>query len=192
MALVIRGLFICEFAYSLLCAKLLQENAARKMLVKLTPGRVNLIIGICFQGVLLPLLLVCLITLRADVFSRNFFHPKKEQIKYSQTWTNDHLRLATAWLQRPLFWGPIFDVNSTKVPLNNDHLSTTAIIFGSQRWSFYTGLTVFFIPNKFWTALNEYFYRKALRMGHHLHEQYFLRHKFFEGGPKICYLLIAI
>jgi len=26
--------------------------------------------------------------------------------KYSQTWSNNHLRIATTCLQRPLFWGP--------------------------------------------------------------------------------------
>jgi len=61
---------------------------------------------------------------------------------YSQTWAIDHLQTATTYLQRPLFCGPIFLVYSIKVPLNNDHLSTTAIIFGSQGWPLYTGLTV--------------------------------------------------
>jgi len=61
---------------------------------------------------------------------------------YSQTWANDHLRIATTCLQRPLFCGPVFLVYSIKVPLNNDHLSTTATIFGSRGWPLYTGLTV--------------------------------------------------
>ena len=49
----------------------------------------------------------------------------------SQTWANDHLWIATTCPLRPLFWGFILDFNSIKVPLNNDHLSTTNTILGS-------------------------------------------------------------
>ncbi len=55
---------------------------------------------------------------------------------------NDHLRIATTFLQRPLFWSPIFCFYETNISLNNNHLSTTATNLGSQGWSLYTGLTV--------------------------------------------------
>jgi hypothetical protein len=63
--------------------------------------------------------------------------------KYSQTWVNDHLRITTTCMQRPLFLGPNFNFHNIKLALNNDHLSTTATNFGSRGWSLYTGLTVF-------------------------------------------------
>ena len=66
--------------------------------------------------------------------------------KYSQTWANDHLRITTTCVQRPLFWGPIFTFYSIKLPLNNDHLSTTATIFGSRGWSFYTSFHYIWPP----------------------------------------------
>jgi len=62
---------------------------------------------------------------------------------YSQTWVNDHLRIATTCLQRPQFWGPNFNFHNIKLPLNNDHLSTMATNFGSQGWSLSTSLTVY-------------------------------------------------
>ena len=62
---------------------------------------------------------------------------------YSQTWTNDHLRITITWLQRPQFLGTIFTLFSIKLPLNNDHLSTTTTNSGSREWSLYTGLTVY-------------------------------------------------
>jgi hypothetical protein len=49
----------------------------------------------------------------------------------------------TTCLQRLLFWSPVFHIYRTNEPLNNDHLSTTATIFGSQGRSLYTGLTVY-------------------------------------------------
>jgi len=61
---------------------------------------------------------------------------------YSQTCANDHLRKTTTCLQRPPFWSPIFTFYNIKQPLNKNHLSTTATIFGSRGWSLYTGLTV--------------------------------------------------
>ena len=61
---------------------------------------------------------------------------------YSQTWANDQLRIATTCLQQPLFWGPIFNFQNIKVPLNNNHLSTAATTFGSRGWWLYTDLTV--------------------------------------------------
>ncbi len=60
---------------------------------------------------------------------------------YSQTWVNDHLRMSC--LQRPLFLGRNFSLCNTKLPLNNDQLSTTTTNFGSRGWSLYTSLTVF-------------------------------------------------
>ncbi len=65
------------------------------------------------------------------------------KLHYSQTWVNDHLRMTTTCLQRPLFWAPDFNFYNIKLPLNNDHLSTTATNFGTRGWSLYTGLTVF-------------------------------------------------
>ncbi len=63
-------------------------------------------------------------------------------LNYSQNWVNDHLWITTTRLQRPLFRGSNFNFHSIKLPLNNDHLSTTATHFGSRGWSLYTGLTV--------------------------------------------------
>jgi len=40
-------------------------------------------------------------------------------------------------------WDSISHVYSKKVPLNNDHMSTTAKRFGPRCWSFYTGVIVF-------------------------------------------------
>ena len=39
-------------------------------------------------------------------------------------------------------FGSHFEFILLKLPLNSDHLSTTATIFGSHRWSLYTGLIV--------------------------------------------------
>ncbi len=61
---------------------------------------------------------------------------------YSQTWVNEHRRITTTCLQRPPFWGPIFNFYNIKLPLNNDHLSTMATNLGSRGWSLYTCLTV--------------------------------------------------
>jgi hypothetical protein len=69
---------------------------------------------------------------------------------YSQTLVNDHLRITTTCLQRPPFRGPNFNFYNTKLPLNNDHLSTTATNFGSLGGSLYTSLTV--INNKIESA----------------------------------------
>ncbi len=62
--------------------------------------------------------------------------------KYSQTWADDHLRIATTWLQWPSFWCPNLIFYNIEPPLNNDHLSTKTTVFGYQGWSLYTGLTV--------------------------------------------------
>ncbi len=61
--------------------------------------------------------------------------------KYSLTRANDHLRITTTCLQRPLY-----SIHSKfsrhKLLLNNDYLSTTTTNLGSQGWSLYIGLTV--------------------------------------------------
>ena len=57
--------------------------------------------------------------------------------------------LTITCLLRPPFRGPIFNFYNIKLPLDNDHLSTTDTTFGSQRWSLYTGLTVHFINKNF-------------------------------------------
>ncbi len=44
----------------------------------------------------------------------------------AKTWAIDHLRLTTTCPKRPLFWRPVFYIQSTKEPPNNNHLSTTA------------------------------------------------------------------
>ena len=61
-------------------------------------------------------------------------------LNYTQAWVNDHLRIATTCLQQPLFRGPIFNFYNIKKPLNNDHLSIPATIFGSRGWFLHTGL----------------------------------------------------
>ena len=78
---------------------------------------------------------------------------------YSQTWANDHLRIATTCQQRPLFWGPIFNYYNIMLPLNHDQLSTTATFWGSRGWSLYTGLTVYCMFNLtskwFWLVISD-------------------------------------
>ena len=84
-------------------------------------------------------------------------------IIYSQTWANDHLRIATTCLQRPLFWGPILNFYSI-----NDLWTTTTcqqppLFFGSQGWSLYTGLTVHrFLMSVWWNKSSNYFNIKTL------------------------------
>ena len=46
------------------------------------------------------------------------------------TYKPDHLRIATTCQQQPPFLGPIFNFYNTKLPLNNNHLSTTAPFLG--------------------------------------------------------------
>ncbi len=55
---------------------------------------------------------------------------------YSQIWANDHLFLTTT-----ILWFHL-EILQHKWPLNNDHLSTTATIFGSQGWSLWIVLSV--------------------------------------------------
>jgi len=49
----------------------------------------------------------------------------KQIRKFSQTSVNDHLRITTTCLGRPLFWGPNFNFYNIRLALNNDHLPTT-------------------------------------------------------------------
>jgi len=49
----------------------------------------------------------------------------------SQTWAYGHLSLMT------IIYDPFFNFYIAMLPLNNDHLSTTATIFGFQGWSLY-------------------------------------------------------
>ncbi len=51
--------------------------------------------------------------------------------KYSQTWVNDHLSIATAILKS------LFELLLLKRSLNNDHLSTTVTIFVHSLYLFY-------------------------------------------------------
>ena len=44
-------------------------------------------------------------------------------------------QLTTTFEWQPTFLCPIFIINNRKILLNNDHLSTTATILGSQLWS---------------------------------------------------------
>jgi len=52
--------------------------------------------------------------------------------QYRQTWVNDHLQITTTCIQRQRFWGPNFNFCNITLPLNNDHLSTTATNFGPE------------------------------------------------------------
>ncbi len=56
---------------------------------------------------------------------------KSTTSQYSQTWVNDHIRITTNCLQRPPFLGSLCNNHYKKLPLDNDHLTTTT-----------TGLTV--------------------------------------------------
>jgi len=54
------------------------------------------------------------------------FNCKYQFSKYSQTWVNDHLRIATTCLQRSQFKGPILDftaqvTSEQRPPVNNGH-----------------------------------------------------------------------
>ncbi len=64
-------------------------------------------------------------------------YDSKSNYSYSQTWVNDHLLLTTATI-----WRYHIRLLLHKWPLNNDHLSATVTILGSQQWSLYTGLTI--------------------------------------------------
>jgi len=57
-------------------------------------------------------------------------HDKHHFCRYSQTWVNDHLWIATTCLQRPPFWKSQFEMLLLKWSLTNYHLSTTTITFG--------------------------------------------------------------
>ncbi len=74
---------------------------------------------------------------------------------------NDLLQITTTCLQRPLFWSPVFLIWKTMKPTNNDHLSTTATIFGLQRWSLYTGLTVLKVCHNFAQAFKAKIYEQS-------------------------------
>jgi len=54
--------------------------------------------------------------------------------EYIQSCVNDHLQIATTSVHGPPFWGPNFNFCNIKLPLNNDHLATTAANFGSWWW----------------------------------------------------------
>ncbi len=100
---------------------------------------------------------------------RNKFVSTSNHFKYSQTCVNDHLPITTTCQQRPQFGCPIFNFYNKKLPLNNDHLSTTATSFESRGWSLYTGLTVllkvfFSQPLKSFTV--KLGYNEQLRTGH--------------------------
>ncbi len=45
----------------------------------------------------------------------------KLEWEYSQTWANDHLRIATTCLQRPPLWSPNLSLYNINLPLNNGH-----------------------------------------------------------------------
>ena len=66
-----------------------------------------------------------------------------------QTWVNNHLRIATICLQRLPLWSHISNFHNIKLPLNNDHLSTTAIHLGSRRWLWYKGFSELIAVVKF-------------------------------------------
>ena len=73
---------------------------------------------------------------------------KKLIFVYTQTWVNDLLWAATTCLHRPLLCGPMFNFYNLQLPLNNDHLSTTATNVGSRGLLLNTGLTVLSIVLK--------------------------------------------
>ncbi len=50
---------------------------------------------------------------------------KSTTSQYSQTWVNDHIRITTNCLQRPPFLGSLCNIHIKKLPLVNDHLTTT-------------------------------------------------------------------
>ncbi len=57
-----------------------------------------------------------------QIYNSNLHH------KYSQTWANDYLRIATTCLQRPPFWSPNLDLYNINQPLNNDHLPLFVVV----------------------------------------------------------------
>ena len=58
--------------------------------------------------------------------------------------------LTITCIERPPISGPIHYFYSIKVLLNNDHLATTATIFGSQGWSFCTQVWLYFASKLIW------------------------------------------
>ncbi len=72
---------------------------------------------------------------------------------YSQTWATNHFRIATTCLQRPPIFRSHVKLSLHKWPLNNNHLSTTATIFGFQGWLLYSSLTV--SENELWLCLTK-------------------------------------
>ncbi len=61
---------------------------------------------------------------------------------YSQTWANDHLRIATTCLWWLLFWSPNISLYKTNLHLKKDHLSKPATNLESQGGSLYASLTL--------------------------------------------------
>ena len=63
-------------------------------------------------------------------YSNNY---NKVFCQYVLTWVNDHLWIATTWLQRPPFRGPILKFYNIKLPVNNDHCLNSGHKFGVSR-----------------------------------------------------------
>ena len=78
-------------------------------------------------------------------FDFEFLTKSNYRSNYSQTWASNHLWITTTCLQQPQCWGLFFNLYSIKLPLNNDHLSTTATYLGFRlpSWLLYTGVTVY-------------------------------------------------
>jgi len=108
--------FLClEFGFE----RTFVQKRAHQMLMKLTPDdRAHVL--------LVPQVRAFLIGQEPEQRTKNAFedtfrkwHDLKHFIenyklflrKYSQTWANDHLRIATTCLQRPLFLGPNFNIH---------------------------------------------------------------------------------
>ncbi len=84
----------------------------------------------------------------------------------SQTWVNDHLRITTTCPQRPPFWSPNLSLYNTNLPLNNDHLLTTATNLGFRGWPLHTGLTLLniciFMSSKMFSRIDSKTYMSLL------------------------------
>jgi hypothetical protein len=91
----------------------------------------------------------------------------------------------SACVQRPPFWSlnVRHSVCNVKLPLNNNHLSTTATYFGFQRWSLYTGL------NLHWFIVNNEIYLFFIRKCRFLSYLYYkyLRSHLFESDSQLSY-----
>ncbi len=114
-------------------------------------------------------------------------------IVYRQTWANDHLRITTTGIQRPSFWSPNLNLYYINLPLNNNHLSTTASYLGPWGWSLYTSLTVsLFKCNPVVKLLYSKFYRSNAKIQKKDRIKRFVLTHWFGDKIKIIHFFVKV